>query len=126
MSTYKRMAEAPNKADTSTTDRSNLSNYLSIDKKPRIKWEGSSQQLESFVKETLSLTGKWSSHFISDEISITFHNATQTLQIQGKKGNELKARLLEMTSENGDTCRLVVYNSTAKRFYTAKQHRMYR
>jgi hypothetical protein len=67
------MAEAPNKADTSTTHRSNLSNYLSIDKKPRLKWEGSSQQLESFVKETLSLTGKWSSHFTSDEISITFH-----------------------------------------------------
>jgi hypothetical protein len=33
--------------------------------------------------------------------------------------------LLEMTSENGDTCRLVVNDSTAKRFYTAKQHRMH-
>jgi hypothetical protein len=117
------MAGAQNKADETkpgTTDLCDLFDHLSIGEKSKLKWKGGRQELKSFVETTLSLAGKWSSDdstlkFKSNGISITFYD-TQTLQIQGKNGKELKKLLRDIASETGDT-RLVVNDSTAKRFY---------
>ena len=115
------MAEAPNKADKvkpSTTELCKLFDNLKIENKSKLKWKGSRQQLQSFVK-TLPLAGEWSSGdnlvFNSNLISIKFSD-TRTLRIQGKSGKELEERLLNIASETGET-RLVVNDSTAKRFY---------
>jgi hypothetical protein len=113
------MAEAPNKADKvkpSTTELCKLFDNLSIGNQSKLKWKGSRKQLESFVK-TLPLAGEWSSgdNFNSNLISIRFSDK-QTLRIQGKSGKELEERLLNIASETGET-RLVVNDSTAKRFY---------
>jgi hypothetical protein len=113
------MAEAPNKADKvkpSTTDLCKLFDNLKIENKSKLKWKGSRQQLQSFVK-TLPLAGEWSSgdNFTSNLISIKFSDK-QTLRIQGESGKELEERLLNIASKTGET-RLVVNDSTAKRFY---------
>jgi hypothetical protein len=119
------MAVAQNKADETkprTTDLCDLFDHLSIGKKSKLKWKGGRQELKSFVETTLSLIGKWSSdystyQFNSKLISITFYDSKQkTLLIQGIIGKELKERLQNIASETGET-RLVVNDSTAKRFY---------
>jgi hypothetical protein len=103
------MDKAPNKTDGSATDRNDLSDYLREvmnGEKSKLKWEGSNQQLESFFKTRLSLTGNWwSTHNLktSDDITITFYNTKQTLLIQGKNGDKLKAVLQEIARQNGNT-----------------------
>jgi hypothetical protein len=60
------MAGAPNKVDKVTpspTDVNKLFDHLSSvksGKNSKIKWNGGRQELESFVKTALSLTGEWS------------------------------------------------------------------
>ena len=116
------MAGAPNKADETKPNTTDFFGHLSIGEKSKLKWEGNRQELKSFVETTLSLTGEWSSDdstpmFKSNGITITFYDSKQnTLLIQGRIGDELKQHLLNIASETGDTMRLVVNDSTAKRF----------
>ena len=93
------MTEAKNKALTVSPGTTNKDGFV-------FKWEGSFEELESFVETTLSLTGSWSpvrngQKFTTNpkSITITFYNTT-TLQIQGKSEDikELKAFLLKLTT----------------------------
>jgi hypothetical protein len=115
------MAGAPNKADETKPNTTDFFGHLSIGEKSKLKWKGNRQELKSFVETTLSLTGEWSSNdstlkFKSNGITITFYHSEQnTLLIQGKISDEFKQHLLNIASKTGDT-RLVVNDSTAKRF----------
>jgi hypothetical protein len=114
------MAGALNNADETKPNTTDFFGHLSIGEKSKLKWKGDRAKLESFVETALSLAGKWSSddsthNFNSNLISIKFSD-TQTLRIQGKSGKELEERLLNIASNTGET-RLVVNDSTAKRFY---------
>jgi hypothetical protein len=86
------MTEAKNKALTVSPSTTNKDGFV-------FKWEGSFEELESFVETTLSLTGSWSpvrdgQKFTTNpkSITITFYN-NRTLQIQGKK--EDREKLIE-------------------------------
>jgi hypothetical protein len=109
------MDKAQNKAptlSTSTTNGSNLSDFLFNDGSD-LKWDGPFEKLKSFVETTLSLKGIWSSPKANTEkfttnskkdnfsITITFHSATKTLQIQGKDRANLKKDLLELATPIG-------------------------
>jgi hypothetical protein len=108
------MAKAKNEAPTlspSTTNGSNLDSFLFKDGSD-LKWEGTFEQLKSFVGTRLTLKGIWSfpkantekfttnSKIDNFSITITFHSTTRTLQIQGKEENreKLKKDLLELAT----------------------------
>ena len=91
-------------ASTAKCSKKSL-NFNSTDK--RLSWEGSVKELESFLNDTInggdenqlicSTNPKFTS-FKSSSATIKFYPTTKTLQIQGKQGEELKTRLLEMIS----------------------------
>jgi hypothetical protein len=97
------MTEAQNEAPNGSELYSSLFKEVSLFRKV-LKWEGSFDDLKSFVETTLSLAGTWSlvsggQKFTTNSKSITimFHTNT-TLQIQGKGGDELKKELLKLAT----------------------------
>ena len=80
-------------------DNTNLFDLVSKDG-PKLKWDGSFEQLKSLLETKLSLSGTWSSpqenehEFEVDTPTISFNANKKTLVINGEGSEELKERLL--------------------------------
>ena len=92
-------------------------NYNYKDKK--LVWNGSVNDLETFLKNKLSSATEDGNNstinrinystntkytiFKSGHVTVKFYPTTGTLQIQGKQGSDLKSKLLDILSPNLDT-----------------------
>jgi hypothetical protein len=73
----------------------------------RLKWNGNYDELETFIQNTVGLSGKWispggnSKKFISNaDLTITWYRGKQRiLVVQGSEGESLKELLVSLNSE---------------------------